>query len=212
MEYIKISVLNKVATVEGAPRIICGNSDYVISFTFDEEWRGIEDKIARFVFLQNGAKKYIDVKIKGNTCTAPMLTNIERVKIGVYAENLATTTGAEVRCKKSILCGSGEGIVFDASVEYSSISYNDDDTITLIDTDGNEHTIVCEYDGDKLVSATYDDKAIDLTYEGEALVGVDGASVDLSNAKVSGGSISYPPTWFTFEANVEPTGSVERID
>lgn len=191
MESIKISILNKVATVEGAPRLICGNSDYVISFDFDEEWQGIDNKVARFVFIQDGTKKYIDVKIRGNTCTAPMLTNIERVRIGVYAENIATTTGAEVRCKKSILCGSGEEIVINGEcIKYTNIVYNDDNTITLTDIDGVEHTIVCEYDGDKLIGATYDGADIGLTYEGDALVGVDGALVDLSNAKV-GGAVVY---------------------
>jgi hypothetical protein len=105
----------------------------------------------------------------------------------------------------NITGGGGSG----DSIEYSAIVYNDDDTITLTDADGNEHIIVCEYDGDKLVGATYDGKAIELTYNDDSLVGIGGADVDLSNAPISK---SYPPTWFTFEANVEPIGSVERID
>lgn len=105
----------------------------------------------------------------------------------------------------NIAGGGGSG----DSIKYSDIVYNDDDTITLTDTDGNEHTIVCEYDGGKLVGATYDGKAIELTYNDDNLVGIGGTDIDLSNAPMSK---SYPPTWFTFEANVEPIGSVERID
>ena len=94
-------------------------------------------------------------------------------------------------------------------IEYTSIVYNDDDTITLTDTDGIEHTMVCEYDGDKLIGATYDGKAIELTYNGDDLVGIGEIMVDVRNAPATA---SYPPTWFTFKADVEPMGTVERID
>lgn len=67
-------------------------------------------------------------------------------------------------------------------IECTSIVYNDDDTITLTDMDGNEHIIVCEYDGDKLMSATYDGKVVELAYTNDSLVGVGGTVVDLTNA------------------------------
>ena len=37
-------------------------------------------------------------------------------------------------------------IVSGGGVSYTSIVYNDDDTITLIDTDGITHTMVCTYE------------------------------------------------------------------
>lgn len=67
-------------------------------------------------------------------------------------------------------------------VEYSSIEYKANDTIELIDTSGVTHTIVCEYNGDKLVSATYDGKVIGLEYNDDGLIGVGGTTVNLSNA------------------------------
>ena len=75
--------------------------------------------------------------------------------------------------------GTGGG----GGVTYTSIVYNTDNTITLTDTDGVVHTMVCTYDGaGKLVSASYDNDGISLTYEGDVLVKVGGTAVDVGNA------------------------------
>ena len=100
-----INVANKIATVVDAPVIICGNSDYVIDFTFDSEWDDYEEKTARFKFKKDGKQGYIDVLFSGTQCNVPILSNIDVVEIGVYAGNLSTTTGAKVDCERSILCG-----------------------------------------------------------------------------------------------------------
>ena len=107
MKEIKINVADKVASAVGSPVIVCGNSNYKITFIFDSEWGAYQEKTARFTFKRDGIDKYIDVLFSGTSCTAPILTNIERVSIGVYAGDLRTTTGAEIRCKKSILCRGG---------------------------------------------------------------------------------------------------------
>ena len=104
MEEIKIIGANKIASVEDAPIIVCGNSDYVVVFTFDDEWASKNKKTAHFVYYQDGLKKNIPVEFEGNTCNVPVLVNTEQVTIGVSADGMVTTTGAEVRCKKSILC------------------------------------------------------------------------------------------------------------
>lgn len=135
-------------------------------------------------------------------------TNLVNIANAIREKNGSTDTYKPADMSQAILNIAGGGGSGD-SINYSDIVYNDDDTITLTDTDGNEHTIVCEYDGDNLVGATYDGKAIELAYDGDNLVCIGGTDVDLSNAPMSK---SYPPTWFTFEANVEPIGSVERID
>ncbi len=102
---IKINITNKIANAIGTPFIVCGNSDYTVTFTFDAEWGAYQEKTARFFFVSDGIEQYIDVLFSGNTCNAPVLPNIEKVLIGVYTGNLRTTTGAEVRCKRSILFG-----------------------------------------------------------------------------------------------------------
>ncbi len=95
MKEIKINVADKVASAVGSPVIVCGNSNYKITFIFDSEWGAYQEKTARFTFKRDGIDKYIDVLFSGTSCTAPILTNIERVSIGVYAGDLRTTTGAE---------------------------------------------------------------------------------------------------------------------
>lgn len=104
MKDIKITVTKKIASVEGTPIIVCGNSDYTLSFTFDDEWSNEQSKVARFNFVKNGLKSFIDVPIHDNTCQVPVLIGIGLVRVGVYAGDLKTTTGAKIKCHKSILC------------------------------------------------------------------------------------------------------------
>lgn len=104
---IEITVANRIAAVVGSPVIVCGNKGYTVTFSFDREWDGYDEKTARFVFIVDGKAKFIDVLFSGNTCDAPMLSNISQVVVGVYAGDLRTTTGATIKCLKSILCGGG---------------------------------------------------------------------------------------------------------
>lgn len=102
MSVINIMVRRKTAANPMA-RIVCGNSDYKISFNFDEEWAAHGVKTARFIW--NG--QYADVVFTGNVCDVPVITNTTMVAVGVYAGDLRTTTPALIRCDKSILCGDG---------------------------------------------------------------------------------------------------------
>ena len=104
---INITIANKKATVIGAPVIVCGNSDYTATFTFDDEWNLTGPRTARFVYVKDGKVQHQDVVFSGNVVAVPILENVDFVDVGVYAGNLCTTTPARVRCKKSILCGSG---------------------------------------------------------------------------------------------------------
>ena len=109
MSTINISVTDKIASVKGTPIIVCGNSSYIASFTFDAEWDAESEKVARFTYLTNGVKKFIDKPLNDeNKCRVPVLINIEKVIVGVYAGDLRTTTGADIKCKKSILCETEE--------------------------------------------------------------------------------------------------------
>lgn len=72
-------------------------------------------------------------------------------------------------------------IVSGGGASYTSIVYNEDNTITLTDTDGTEHTMVCTYKDDgKLIGVTYDGKGIVISYEGEDLKSVGNTEVDLT--------------------------------
>lgn len=98
---LHISVNNKIATFQKRDGdIVCGNSDYQIKFTFDEEWDAYENKIARFVW----SGQFQDVEFTGDTCPVPILSGVTLCEVGVYAGELCTTTSAFIGCKTSILC------------------------------------------------------------------------------------------------------------
>jgi len=105
---IKITIAAKRAAVEGTPVIVCGNSDYTLTFTFDEEWGTSGYKTARFVYMKAGEWKHEDKIFNGNTVPVPVLSDVAFVLVGVYEGDLSTTTPARVPCVPSILCGSGE--------------------------------------------------------------------------------------------------------
>lgn len=107
MKNINIIVENKRATVVGSPVIICGNSDYTVTFTFDAEWTQSGARTARFVYVKGGEVQHEDVVFTGNTVAVPVLSDVTFVNVGVFEGDLCTTTPARVNCHPSILCGSG---------------------------------------------------------------------------------------------------------
>lgn len=104
MPNIAVTVTNKCAVGDGT-EIVCGNSDYMVNFTFDSEWDEYSTKTARFVY--NNGKNYTDVIFTGTQCAMPVLIRQHRVAIGVYAGDLHTTTPAIFPCRFSILCDGG---------------------------------------------------------------------------------------------------------
>lgn len=108
MPIIGINVKDKRAAVEGTPVIVCGNADYTLQLTFDEEWEAATYKSARFVYVKNGQVLHQDATFTGETVAVPVLSDIDRVNVGFYAGELHTSTPAVIPCKASILCGSGE--------------------------------------------------------------------------------------------------------
>lgn len=107
MQIITINVVNKVATAEGNPFIVCGNSDYIIRFNFDSAWNGQNTKTARFTYEQDGEEKYAEVVFTGSECQAPVIQNTKKVYVGVYAGDILSTTRCGINCKASILDGEG---------------------------------------------------------------------------------------------------------
>lgn len=106
MPNINITVADKIATnTTPGVVIVCGNSDYIVSFGFDAEWATEQNRVARFVYYKNGKSLYQEVEFTGNTVSVPILSGVDYVLVGVYAGNLRTTTPAKVLCDRSILCG-----------------------------------------------------------------------------------------------------------
>ena len=107
---ININITEKRPQVDGTPVIVCGNNDYQIRFTFDEEWDHSQMKTARFAWRKGGKALYIDVPFVGDTVDVPMLSEVRFVYVGVYTDHLQTTTPARIACEYSIRCNSGEDI------------------------------------------------------------------------------------------------------
>ena len=101
---IQIAVLNKIAVKTCDTVYICGNSDFSVHFTFDDEWAEHYSKTARFI-ANDGS--FVDVPFSGDICPVPILRNTYGFNVGVYAGNLSTTTPAYCPAKKSILCPGG---------------------------------------------------------------------------------------------------------
>jgi hypothetical protein len=98
MPEISVTVRDKIAQVHENPEIVCGNSDYTMTFDFDEEWDAYENKTARFSFLENGIPRYYDVLFSGDTVSIPAVWNTCEILAGVYAGDIHTTTTAAIPC------------------------------------------------------------------------------------------------------------------
>lgn len=101
MKNLNITVVNKIATYRArAGAMVCGNTDYQITFDFDSDWDAyaFAEKTARFKW--NGG--YKDVPFWGSAVTVPAIENATQVEVGVYVEDLSTTTPAVIPCVKSI--------------------------------------------------------------------------------------------------------------
>lgn len=104
---IRVNVADKRASVIGSPVMVCGNSDYIVEFTFDKDWTGLGAKTARFVYIQAGEVKYQDVVFTGTTVGVPIMANTKEVRVGVFEGELRTSTPAVIPCELSIRCGTG---------------------------------------------------------------------------------------------------------
>ena len=108
MRNFLISVKDKIAKYDGSEVIVCGNSDYTLTFSLDEEWLENDVKTARFIWkTDGGAYEYEDKVFSGDTVEVPILRNVDFVYIGLYAGNLITTTAARINCKRSATCSTG---------------------------------------------------------------------------------------------------------
>lgn len=105
---IKITITNKHCTVQGAPAIVCGNSGYTMTFTFDAEWDQAAKKTARFSYVRDGQRRRHDVELTGNSVKVPAVYRTRELQVGVYAGDLVTSTPARIPCEKSIVCDSCE--------------------------------------------------------------------------------------------------------
>lgn len=97
-----ITITNRIARVSGTPQIVCGNSDYTVTFEFDAEWDDYPDKTAHFRFIRSGSPQTLNVGFTGASCAVPALSDVDFVEIGVSADSIRTTSPARVICLRCI--------------------------------------------------------------------------------------------------------------
>ncbi len=115
MPNLHVSIRNKVARAarrDGA--IVCGNNDYSVIFSFDDEWKQYAEKTARFIWNDN----YFDIDFIGDTCPVPPITSAPSLEVGVYAGELRTTTAALIPCRPSVCSDTQKKIAPEAVEEY----------------------------------------------------------------------------------------------
>lgn len=88
---IHVEVRDKIATLKSMNfQFVGGNSDYEVVFDFDEDWTNYPVKTALFVYGTDTKKVVFD----GNVCKGVAVENATICFIGVFADDIATTTPA----------------------------------------------------------------------------------------------------------------------
>lgn len=98
MVELHIKIRKRIARLAYGENFVSYNEGYKIIFDFDKEWDNIENKIARFIFGEN----YIDCPFSGNEVEIPLIKDADTLEIGVYSDNLYTTTPVKFKVLKSI--------------------------------------------------------------------------------------------------------------
>lgn len=138
MRDLHVIVNNKIATyLSRDGSIVCGNSDYRIVFSFDSEWESYEKKVARFIWNDEP----MDIVFTGNVVSVPVLSNTERLAVGVYAGDLSTTTPAEIPCLLSVRCKHGH-----AEAEKEDVGGSLEYRLPIV-TEGDEGKVLQVEDG-----------------------------------------------------------------
>lgn len=95
---IEITVQNKKAQVQGNPVIVCGNSDYVLSFDLDEKWDEVTGIKAQIAYIKDGQTVRRNVPLSSGSCHLPVITGAREVQIGVYGGSIRTAAPAVIPC------------------------------------------------------------------------------------------------------------------
>ena len=157
MRELHVDVRNKIATYNARDGVIvCGNNDYKIKFSFDEEWSEYPTKTARFIWRG----RYYDQEFTGDECQVPIINDTTKLTVGVYVGELRTTTPAKIPCLISILCGEPE-IVDENVKEYRDKAQEaaeqavraaavlKNPTIDVVEIEGGHRLTIHDVDGDK---------------------------------------------------------------
>lgn len=108
---------NRLDFVSTYTPIVCGNSNYVLKFTFSDAWKMANKKAA--VFVVDGKRQVVD--FDGNECKVPILPNAEFVFVSLVSgdgDNQLITTPIRIRLERNSL--GGDLSEFDQTASYLS--------------------------------------------------------------------------------------------
>lgn len=103
MSNIHINIRDKLPQCEPVT-LLCGNSDYRIVWELDEEWAPYDSKTMR-VCLADGT--YQDVLFQGQEAALPVLNVPGWISVGLYAGDVHTSRGVELRVLPAITTAGG---------------------------------------------------------------------------------------------------------
>lgn len=100
MPEINVTVQNRITAAAGHPEIVCGNSDYAVTFAFDAEWDAYPVKTARVVWrdLDTGERCCTELLFEGSRVELPPFYRTNQILLGVYAGDIRTTVPVRIPC------------------------------------------------------------------------------------------------------------------
>ncbi len=102
MTNIQIKISGKIAVCRKR-YLVSSNSDYTVTFDFDEEWKNHTVKTARFIF----DSKSVDIPFSGDSVAVPKIPACRSLGIGVFSDSVSSTV-AEIGCVLSAADFDGE--------------------------------------------------------------------------------------------------------
>ena len=97
---INVTIDGNIAIADPSSKIVCDNkSVYEVEFKFDSMWDDQPVKTARFIYNDH----IVDEPITGNRAKIPRVIDATTLYVGVYADDIQTSTPATVECLPSIL-------------------------------------------------------------------------------------------------------------
>lgn len=102
MHEISVAVRSKIAKAQENPVIVCGNSNYLITFDLDAEWSDAENLTASFQYVRNGERVTEVIPLTDRQCRLPVLRGTWEVLVGVSGGNIRTAAPAVIPCMPCI--------------------------------------------------------------------------------------------------------------
>jgi hypothetical protein len=108
------------------------------------------------------------------------------------------------------------GLISKAKLEqktdaYKSITYNDDNTITLVDNDNEVHILSYSYENNKLTNVLYDEEEIELDYNNDNVTKVQQTNIEFGNITQSSGGINKLIALETKAVTVGLQGNINSV-